>query len=77
MITTHHVERNPISLTRGAMRYFNQTAIDMKLHRLQITVDNSNVLALRWANRLKFTQEGVLQGYGPNKSDHTMFARYF
>lgn len=77
MLTTYHVERNPISLTRGAMRYFNQVAIDMQLHRLQITVDNSNVLALRWANALQFKQEGVLRGYGPNKSDHTMFARLY
>jgi hypothetical protein len=77
ILTSYIVERNPISLTRGALRYFNKIAIDMQLHRLQIVVDDSNLLALRWAEVLKFKREGLLKGYGPDGSDHYMMARYF
>jgi hypothetical protein len=77
MLTSYIVESNPISLTRGARRYINKIAIDMQLHRLQFVVDNSNVLAIRWTKALGFTEEGLMKNYGPDKSDHFMFARYF
>lgn len=77
MITTNHVERNPISLTRGARRYFDLIAIHMKLKRLQLTVNVDNTLAINWANALKFTPEGAMLNYGPDGSTYTMFARYF
>ena len=77
MLTTNLVERNPISLTRGAIRYFNHIAIDKQLHRLQITVDTRNTLAIHWAKMLKFKTEGVMQYYGPNQNDYVMFARYY
>jgi len=77
ILTSYIVERNPISLTRGALRYFDNIATDMQLHRLQIVVDGSNLLALRWAKALKFEHEGLLKSYGPDGSDHYMLARYF
>jgi len=77
MITGYQVERAPITLTRSAMRYFDQTAIDMKLHRLQITVDRTNLLAMRWAYRLNFEQEGILRSYGHDKADHVIFAKVY
>jgi len=77
MLTTPLVAINPISLTRGAIRIFNHVAIEMKLHRLQLVVDERNELAMHWASALKFTQEGRMVGYGPNGSDHIMFARYY
>lgn len=77
LLTSYLVERNPISLTRSAARYISQTAIKMKLHRLQFVVDDSNLLAKRWAEALKFEREGLLKQYGPDKSDHIMYARYY
>jgi len=77
LITAYQVERTPITLTRSAMRYFDQCAIDMKLHRLQITVDSRNVLAMRWAVGLKFGAEGTLRQYGHDKSDHVLFAKVY
>lgn len=77
MLTSYQVESAPITLTRSAMRYFDQCAIDMKLHRLQITVDRSNLLAMRWAYRLNFEQEGILRSYGHDKSDHVILAKVY
>ena len=77
LLTTPLVEINPISLTRGAIRIFNHIAIEMKLHRLQLVVDERNDLAIRWANALKFKPEGCLVGYGPDGSNHVMYARHY
>jgi len=77
LITGYQVDSNPISLSRGAMRYFDYIAIKLILHRLQITVDTRNEVALRWANLLKFKREGVLEKYGPAKSDFVMMSRIF
>jgi len=75
MLTSYNVERFPISLTRGARRYFDHIYSDLKLHRLQIMVDCRNVIAIKWAKALKLTEEGTLRGYGPDGSDHLVFAK--
>jgi hypothetical protein len=77
LLTTPIVERNPISLTRGAIRVFNHVAIEMRLHRLQLVVDARNQLAINWATALKFNPEGRLSRYGPDQSDHIMYARNY
>ena len=77
LLTSDIVERNPISLTRGAIRVFNHVAIDLKLHRLQLVVDERNELAMRWANALRFKEEGRMVGYGPDGSTQVMFARHY
>jgi RimJ/RimL family protein N-acetyltransferase len=59
------------------MRYINKIAIDMELHRLQFVIDESNFLAIRWAKALGFVEEGLMRQYGPDKSNHFMYARYF
>ncbi len=75
MLTSYKVETNPVALTRGAIRYFNTIYSDMQLHRLQIVVDCRNNVAIRWARALKFAEEGTMRGYGPDGTDHIMFAR--
>ena len=77
MLTSSHCDVVPVSLSRGAMRYFNQIAITLKLRRLQITVDERNIVAIRWARMLKFSREGVLRKYGPSGVDYLMMSRIF
>ena len=77
LLTSYQFERVPISATRTAMRYFNHIAIDLRLHRLQMTVEADNLFAVRWASAVKFTNEGLMRGYGPVGQDYFMFARYF
>lgn len=77
MLTTDKVATHPVSLTKGALRYFNKVATILQLKRLQLTVDCHNSFAINWANALKFTPEGVMRNYGPNGNDYVMYARYF
>lgn len=77
MLTTDHVATAPVSLTRGAYRYFNLIATDMVLRRLQLTVNVENDLAVRWADALQFTPEGLLKNYGPDGASYRMYARYY
>lgn len=77
MLTTNHVATAPVSLTRGAYRYFNLIATDMVLRRLQLTVNVENDLAVRWADALQFTPEGLLKNYGPDGANYRMYARYY
>ena len=77
MLTTNQVATAPVSLTRGAYRYFNLIATDMVLRRLQLTVNVENDLAVRWADALQFTPEGLLKNYGPDGANYRMYARYY
>lgn len=77
MLTSDHINTKPVSLTRSAGRYFDHIATKEGLKRLQITVNARHRLAVRWADALQFTREGVLRHYGADGSDHIMFARYY
>ena len=48
---------------------------ELNLVRLQITVHSENVLAIKWAKKLYFKEEGLLRNYGPDERDFYMFAR--
>ena len=76
MLTTPVVEGHAVKMLRGAIRYFDIAMADLKLRRLQITVNGNDGLAIRYANALKFRREGLLIGYGPDGADHEMLARY-
>lgn len=74
-LTSYLVERHPIATIRRAQSVFDQIESDLQAHRLQITVKASNKTSLRFAEALRFKQEGVLNSYGPDGSDYIMLAR--
>jgi|DEB0MinimDraft_3_1074331.scaffolds.fasta_scaffold00946_11 hypothetical protein len=75
LLTSDIVSIAPVSLTRGAMRYFDTIVDQMRLFRLQIVVDSRNTLAIRWAEVLHFVREGTLKSFGPDGADYYMYAR--
>ena len=77
MLTGDQIASHPVALTRGAQRYVNHIASKEKLQRLQVTENTLHDLAMRWADALKFTREGILRNYGADGADYMMFARYF
>lgn len=77
MLTSNLVETHAVALTRGARRYFNQVATELQLKRLQITVNSRNIVAIRWAEALKFEREALLRQYGPGGVDYFMYARIY
>lgn len=76
LLTSRQIADYPVTLTRTARRYFDNLMRADRLHRLQITVDTANDLAIRWANALQFQQEGLMRQYGVDRSDHVIYARY-
>lgn len=45
------------------------------LHRLQLTIVDSDIMGLKWAKSLGFTYEGLLVKYGENGENHFLFAK--
>ena len=77
MLTSYDIEKRPITITRMCSRYFDYIARDLRLHRMQITCNTNDLLAIRFAIALKLDKEGVMKGYGPDGSDYAIFARTY
>lgn len=77
LIGSNHLNLFPLTLTRMCRRYLDVTAREMKLHRMQITCNTNDKLAVRWAIALQFEQEGLLRQYGPCGSDYIMFSKVY
>lgn len=77
LIGSKHLNSVPITLTRMCRRYLDVVAREKRLHRMQITVDTQDKVAVRWAIALKFEYEGLLRKYGPHGSDFIIFSRIY
>jgi len=77
MMTGHQIEKRPITITRMCRRYFDYVARELLLHRMQITCNCNDLLAMRFAIALGFQEEGLLKKYGPDGSDYVIFARLY
>ncbi len=77
LLGSKHLNSVPITLTRMCRRYLDVVARELKLHRMQITCDTKDEVAVKWAIALKFEEEGLLRRYGPAGSDYIMFSRIY
>lgn len=75
LITSNLVERYPIQTIRTARREIDNFEIASQAHRLQMVVNTSFPLSIRFAEALFFYSEGVLKQYGPDGSDWLMLSR--
>lgn len=66
----------PLALTRMTKRFLDIAEISLGLRRLQITVRTTHMAAIAWAKALKFNNEGLMLGYGPDGVDYLLMARY-
>jgi RimJ/RimL family protein N-acetyltransferase len=62
---------------KGAFKFMLATAKQLNLHRIHCTVKANNARAIKWIEKMSFTQEGVCRQYGPDKEDYIMYARLF
>lgn len=74
--TTENIRRSVIPFHRTSMRIFDYAMSKYSMKRLQITVCSENALALKWAERCYFKNEGLLKNYGPEGADYYMLARF-
>ena len=62
---------------KGSLKFFEEVASRLDLHRIHVTVDVDNIVALKWITRMKFKKEAVLQKYSYNEKDMVMYSRLF
>jgi len=74
--TTENIRKYVFPFHRASMRIIDEVMSKPDINRLQITVSSENALALEWAKRCYFKNEGVLHKYGPEGSNYLMMARY-
>ena len=63
-----------LALTRAVDRVVSE-ALAGGLHRVETTVDRRFGAGLHWARLLGFRLEALMQGYGPDGTDHFLYAR--
>jgi RimJ/RimL family protein N-acetyltransferase len=54
-----------------------EIAKELDLHRIHVTVDAANLVALKWIRAMKFQKEGLLKSYTYDKKDMIMYSRIF
>jgi len=62
---------------KGSLNFMIKTAKNLNLHRIHVTVDKDNPVALKWIRRMKFEPEGILKKYSYDKRDMVMYSRIF
>ena len=62
---------------KGSLRFFEEAASRLDLHRIHVTVDVDNPVALKWITRMKFKKEAVLQKYSYNEKDMVIYSILF
>jgi len=77
MLRDRHVGTHGVSVARIARQYFDEVGTAMALHRCQVSVQVSFSSAVRFAEWLKFEEEGVMRRYGPTGDDYYLMARLY
>lgn len=76
MIGSKPAREYPMTMTRTGKKAMDIAKISMGLHRLQITVRNTDKKAEKWAYAIGFQKESTMRGYGPDGSDYLMMTRF-
>jgi len=75
LLTGHGIEKNSISLVKGARVLLDETIEEMQIRRLQIAVKSTNKTAYNFAKFLYFNVEGVMKKFGPDGEDYYLMTR--
>ena len=62
---------------KGSLNFMEEAAKELNLHRIHVTVDKHNPIALKWIRRMKFSEEGLLKKYSYSGQDMVMYGRIF
>lgn len=75
MIPTVHTSRSAIALIKGGIHILDYIQEEYGVRRLQITVRSSNRTAYKYAEKMYFKIEGLMELFGPEGEDYYMMAR--
>lgn len=73
MCVTPEGKAQPLSLSRSMKDMVSR--LGAIFHRLQLTTLEHDTAAIRWAEFLGFTYEGLMIKYGPDQKNHKRFAK--
>lgn len=75
MIPSIHVPKYPKASYATAVQFVNYNIEKLDLYRLQTTIRENDLKAIRWIERLGFQREGLMRCFGPDKGNHFIYAR--
>ena len=74
-LTSDLIFKYPKSYYKATKQFMAAIIEDWKIHRLQATTYADDQVACNWLKHLGFEREGVMRSYGPDRSDHIMYAK--
>lgn len=74
-ILSDDIKKHPFAFHRSIRAMLAWVIKERDLQRVQFTVKHGFVGGCKWAESLGFTQEGVMQGYGPGGTDYWLYGR--
>ena len=75
MITDESLPEYALPFQRSTKAFIEILMDELQLFRLQFTVHSENILAVKWAKRLYFIEEGIMRKMCPDGADFHLFAR--
>ena len=76
-IASKRIFRNKIKAARLIKKRMDLLCVNNKIWRLQTAVKADFKIGIRFAEFLGFNNEGLMVGYGPDKTDYYLMARIY
>ena len=77
VISSKRIFRNKIKASRLIKERTDLLCANIKIWRLQTAVKADFKIGIRFAEFLGFNKEGLMVGYGPDKTDYYLMARIY
>ena len=76
-IASKRIFRNKIKAARLIKKRMDLLCVNNKIWRLQTAVKADFKIGIRFAEFLEYKKEGLMVGYGPDKTDYYLMARIY
>ena len=77
VISSKRIFRNKVKASRLIKQRTDLLCVNNKIWRLQTAVKADFKLGIRFAEFLEYKKEGLMVGYGPDKTDYYLMARIY
>ena len=77
VISSKRIFRNKVKASRLIKERTDLLCVNNKIWRLQTAVKADFKIGIRFAEFLGFNKEGLMVGYGPDKTDYYLMARIY
>ena len=77
VISSKRIFKNKIKAARLIKKRMDLLCVNNKIWRLQTAVKADFKIGIRFAEFLEYKKEGLMVGYGPDKTDYYLMARIY